>query len=71
MKKISFALLFSMLFSLALFAQQQAEKPKIVVGIIVDQMRQEYFYKFADRYSDGGFKRLASEGYMMKNGHYR
>ncbi|HCX75705.1 MAG TPA: alkaline phosphatase, partial [Algoriphagus sp.] len=70
MKKISFALLFSMLFSLALFAQQQAEKPKIVVGIIVDQMRQEYFYKFADRYSDGGFKRLASEGYMMKNGHY-
>jgi predicted AlkP superfamily pyrophosphatase or phosphodiesterase len=52
------------------FAQSTQEKPKLIVGIIVDQMRQEYLYKFADRYSEGGFKRLMNEGFMMKNGHY-
>ncbi|MEX2594064.1 MAG: alkaline phosphatase PafA [Anditalea sp.] len=47
-----------------------AKKPKLVVGIVVDQMRQEYLYKFEDRYVEGGFKRLMHEGFMMKNGHY-
>ncbi len=51
-------------------AQKSQERPKLVVGIIVDQMRQDYLYKFADRYSEGGFKRLVNEGFMMKNGHY-
>lgn len=51
-------------------AQQSPEKPKLIVGIVVDQMRQEYLYRFADRYSDGGFKRMIGEGFMMKNGHY-
>lgn len=52
------------------FAQSTQEKPKLIVGIIVDQMRQDYLYKFADRYSEGGFKRMMNEGFMMKNGHY-
>ncbi len=51
-------------------AQSQTEKPKLVVGIIVDQMRQEYLYRFADRYTEGGFKRMMNEGFMMTNGHY-
>lgn len=51
-------------------AQTGAPKPKIVVGIVVDQMRQEYIYKFQDRYGEGGFKRLVNGGYMMKNAHY-
>jgi len=49
---------------------QGKSKPKLVVGIVVDQMRQEYFYKFEDRYVEGGLKRLMYEGFMMKNGHY-
>jgi predicted AlkP superfamily pyrophosphatase or phosphodiesterase len=48
----------------------ETERPKLVVGIIVDQMRQEYLYRFADRYSEGGFKRLMKDGFMMTNGHY-
>lgn len=52
------------------FAQSTQEKPKLIIGILVDQMRQEYLYKFADRYSEGGFKRMMNEGFMMKNGHY-
>ncbi|MDN3668949.1 alkaline phosphatase family protein [Echinicola jeungdonensis] len=55
--------------STLLFAQQQ-EKPKLVIGIVVDQMRQEYLFKYYDRFVDGGFKRLMQEGYMMKNAHY-
>jgi len=51
-------------------AQTDTGKPKIVVGIVVDQMRQEYIYKFQNRYGDGGFKRLVDGGYMMKNAHY-
>ncbi len=70
MKKIGLlGLLTSMIFNLAL-AQSNETKPKLVVGIVVDQMRQEYLYRFADRYSEGGFNRLMGEGFMMKNGHY-
>ena len=50
--------------------EEPLDRPKLVVGIVVDQMRQEYFYKFHDRFVEGGFKRLMEEGFMMKNGHY-
>jgi predicted AlkP superfamily pyrophosphatase or phosphodiesterase len=53
-----------------LSAQDQPQKPKLVVGIVVDQMRQEYFYRFADRYVEDGFKRFSEQGFMMTNGHY-
>lgn len=49
---------------------QEIEKPAIIIGLVVDQMRQEYFYKFEERYTDGGFKRLMKKGFMMKNAHY-
>jgi predicted AlkP superfamily pyrophosphatase or phosphodiesterase len=51
-------------------AQTNSTKPKLIVGIVVDQMRQDYLYKYADRYGEGGFKRLMKGGFMMKNGHY-
>jgi predicted AlkP superfamily pyrophosphatase or phosphodiesterase len=50
--------------------QSPTEKPKLVVGIIVDQMRQEYLYRFSDRFVAGGFKRFTEQGFMMTNGHY-
>lgn len=46
------------------------EKPKLVVGIVVDQMRQEYLYRFEKKFAPGGFKRLMSDGFMLKNAHY-
>ncbi len=53
------------------FGQQPAvHKPKLVVGIVVDQMRQEYLYRFYSKYSDRGFKRLMNEGFMLMNAHY-
>jgi len=38
-------------------------QPKLVVGIVVDQMRWDFLYKYNDRYTDGGFKRLMEQGY--------
>jgi predicted AlkP superfamily pyrophosphatase or phosphodiesterase len=52
-------------------AQDATDKrPKLVVGIIVDQMRQEYLYRYENKFSEGGFKRLMREGFTMKNAHY-
>lgn len=48
-------------------AQQKVEKPKLVVGIVVDQMRWDYLYRYADRYGSGGFKRLLNEGFSCNN----
>lgn len=51
-------------------SQSTNEKPKLVVGIVVDQMRQEYLYRYYDKFSQGGFKRLMNDGFMLKNAHY-
>lgn len=44
-----------------------AGRPKLVVGIVVDQMRWDYLYRFNNRYSDGGFKRMLREGFSCEN----
>ena len=49
---------------------QQIEKPKLIVGIVIDQMRSEYLYRFQDNYTENGFKRLLREGFNVKNTHY-
>jgi predicted AlkP superfamily pyrophosphatase or phosphodiesterase len=42
-------------------------RPKLVVGIVVDQMRWDYLYRFYDRYQNNGFKRLLTEGFACEN----
>lgn len=44
--------------------------PKLVVGIVVDQMRYDYITRFWDKYSDGGIKKLITEGFNFKNNHF-
>ena len=44
--------------------------PKLVVGIVVDQMRYDYLTRFYSKYGNGGFKRLINEGFNCKNNHY-
>lgn len=53
--------------ALSLHAQ---ERPKLVVGIVVDQMKADYLYRFNEHYSDKGFKKLMREGAEIKNLHY-
>ena len=46
------------------------ERPKLVVGIVVDQMRYDYLTRFYNRYGEGGFKRMMNEGFNCKNNHF-
>ncbi len=46
------------------------ERPKLVVGIVIDQMRYDYLIRFANRYGNGGFKRLLKGGFSLENAHY-
>ncbi len=45
-------------------------RPKLVVGIVVDQMRYDYLTRFYKRYGEGGFKRMMNEGFNCKNNHF-
>ena len=77
-KLIPFLLLFFIITSLSAqkkkstvsFEASIADKPKLVVGIVVDQMRYDFLYRYSEKYSSGGFKRLMNEGFNCRNNHY-
>lgn len=46
-----------------------SERPKLVVGLVVDQMRWDYLYRYYDKFGNDGFKRLLAEGYSLNNIH--
>jgi len=48
----------------------QTGTPKLVVGIVVDQMSFEQLYKYQEKFSEGGFARLIGEGFNFKNTQY-
>nr|WP_214229234.1 alkaline phosphatase PafA [Pedobacter sp. B4-66] len=75
-----FILLFTVLalFSAGSMAQKKAtpakktssttlNRPKLVIGLVVDQMRWDYLYRYYNRYSEGGFKRMVNEGFSAEN----
>ncbi len=39
------------------------DNPKLIVGVVIDQMRAEYLYRFKNNYTENGFKRLLKEGF--------
>ena len=45
-------------------------RPKLVVGIVVDQMRYDYLYRYWSKFGSGGFRRLLGEGFSFENTHY-
>ena len=49
---------------------KESEKPKLVIAIVVDQMRYDFLENLSYRFSDNGFKRLINEGYNCKNNFY-
>jgi predicted AlkP superfamily pyrophosphatase or phosphodiesterase len=65
--KFRLLLFLSLFYSIQLGAQNQ---PKLVVGIVVDQMRADYLYRYWEKFGDDGFKRLIREGFQCKNAHY-
>ncbi|AVR44186.1 alkaline phosphatase [Christiangramia fulva] len=51
-------------------AQIPDTRPKLVVGIVVDQMRYDYLSRFWNQYGEEGFKRLVNDGFNFKNNHF-
>jgi len=49
---------------------QKTSQPKLVVGIVVDQMRYDFLYRYWNKYSNGGFKYLLNNGRSFENMHY-
>ena len=68
MKRLFLAIVILSLLSTSILAQSTLERPKLVVGMVLDQMRWDYLYRYFDRYVDkGGFKRLLKEGNSCEN----
>ncbi|MEY3324249.1 MAG: hypothetical protein RLZ11_563 [Bacteroidota bacterium] len=68
MKRLFLAIVILSLLSTSILAQSTLERPKLVVGMVLDQMRWDYLYRYFDRYADkGGFKRLLKEGNSCEN----
>jgi predicted AlkP superfamily pyrophosphatase or phosphodiesterase len=44
-----------------------SENPRLIIGIIVSQMRSDYIYRFWDKYEEKGFKKLITRGTYCKN----
>ena len=65
-------ILFCFIFSLS--AQNKRVKDKkdyrLVLSINVDQLRSDFLFEFEGLYSDGGFKRLLSQGKVYSNAYY-
>ncbi len=45
-------------------------KPKLVVGIVVDQMRYDYLTRYVSKFQEKGFKLLMNKGFNAKEHHF-
>ena len=48
-------------------AAPQHGRPRLVVTMMVDQMTWDYLYRYQARFSEGGFKRLLTQGFNCEN----
>lgn len=62
--------LFLFLAFISMMNSNAQKRPKLVVGIVVDQMKMEYLYRFSDDFTENGFKRLMNNGYTFQNMHF-
>lgn len=76
-KNISFGIVFLLIISIAkgqettsVSDEKLYQSPKLVVGVVVDQMRYDYITRFYNKFGEGGFKRLIKEGFNCKNNHF-
>ena len=68
MKRISLSICLLLTTFFAVYAQKQfGERPKLVVGIVVDQMRWDYLSRYFNQMPPGGLKRLINDGYSCNN----
>lgn len=68
MKKLSCLLFLIALTPIA--NAQNPNSPKLIVGIVVDQMCYEYLYRYQDKFCENGFRLLMNQGMNCRNTHY-
>jgi predicted AlkP superfamily pyrophosphatase or phosphodiesterase len=47
------------------------EKPKLIIGIVIDQMRYDLIDRFWNKFGDGGFRKIIQEGTQCKNASFQ
>jgi predicted AlkP superfamily pyrophosphatase or phosphodiesterase len=62
-----FLTLFILAFVIFSSQAQTIKRPKLVIGIVVDQMRWDYLYRYSNRYTADGFNRFISKGFSCEN----
>jgi predicted AlkP superfamily pyrophosphatase or phosphodiesterase len=67
---LSLLIVFTLLPLVAYSQKSTHPKPKIVVGIVVDQMRYDFLYRYQRHYGPGGFNRLLQGGFSCENTHF-
>ena len=64
MKYLFIILLFSITFN---STAQQSDSPKLIVGIVVDQMCYEYLYRYYNKFGEDGIRKLMNKGTNCRN----
>ena len=71
MQKSKFLISVIIIISFSTYSQNyyktNQKDPKLVVGIVVDQMRYDYIHRFWNEFGNGGFKKLINEGFFCRN----
>ena len=57
-------------FFISMLGAQQEKSPKLIIGIVVDQMCYDYLYRYYDRFGENGFKKLMNKGTNCRNTKY-
>lgn len=69
-RQISIALIATLLTSINVNAQPLFTQPKLLVTVIVDQLRTDYLEAFTPLYGENGFKKLLQQGLVYSNASY-
>ncbi len=64
---IRFLVFFYLFTFVATAHEKEVQRPKLVVGIVVDQMRWDYLYRYQEKYTADGLNKLLSKGYVCQN----
>lgn len=75
MKKFLYCLILTLLTCLTgLNAQSRSripsEKPKLIISIVVDQMRYDYIHRYWEKFGEDGIRKLVGSGTFCKNASY-
>ena len=65
MKKLSFFLFLFIVLDVS--GQNSVARPKLVIGVLVDQMRWDYLYRYNNRFGNDGLRRILKEGFSCEN----